>query len=99
MRETMVRHEMTWTVLSDAESKAALAFGLAFKVDDRTVDQYKGFGIDLEAASGQTHHVLPVPAVFIVDESGKIEFQYVDPDYRARIPPEVLLAAARAGAK
>lgn len=99
MRETAVKHEMTWTVLSDAEARAALAFGLAFRVDDPTVERYKAFGIDLESASGQAHHLLPVPAVFIVDESGKIEFQYVNPDYRVRVPAEVLLAAAQAGAK
>lgn len=96
MRETAEKHEMTWTVLSDAEAAAAQAFGLAFRVDDETFQRYKGFGIDLEAASGQTHHVLPVPAVYVVDEDGRIAFEYVHPDYRVRIPASVVLAAAEA---
>jgi peroxiredoxin len=75
------------------------AFGLAFRVDDATFQRYHGFGIDLEAASGKTHHILPVPAVFIVDENGRIEFEYVNPDYRLRIPASVVLAAAKAGAR
>ena len=37
---------------------AARAYGVAFRVDDATAARYKGFGIDLEAASGETHHEL-----------------------------------------
>ena len=55
-----------------------------------------GYGIDLEEASGYDHHLLPVPAVFVIDPEGVIDFQYVNPDYRARLDPNVLLAAARA---
>jgi peroxiredoxin len=95
MRETAEKHEMTWTVLSDADAAAARAFGLAFRVDDETFRRYQGFGIDLEAASGKSHHILPVPAVFIVDPEGRIAFQYVNPDYRVRIPADVVLAAAK----
>ena len=34
-----------------------------------------------------------VPAVFLVGKSGRIEFQYVNPNYKVRLQPEVLLAA------
>lgn len=74
---------------------AAKAFGLAFRVPAETVDRYKGFGIDLEARSGQPHHLLPVPAVFVLDEDARIQFQYVNPDYRVRIPAKLVLEAAR----
>ena len=30
------------------------------------------------------------------DDKGKIVFQHVDPNYRVRLAPEVLLAAAKA---
>ncbi|MEX1011972.1 MAG: hypothetical protein WDZ29_07915 [Balneolaceae bacterium] len=43
--------------------------------------------------------MLPVPAVFIVDMSGEIRFQYVNPDYKERISGDILIAAARALAK
>lgn len=74
---------------------AAKAFGLAFRVPDETVERYKGFGIDLEQRSGQEHHLLPVPAVFVLDEDARIQFQYVNPDYRVRVPARVVLEAAR----
>ena len=67
-------------------------FGLAFKVDDKTVQKYKGFGIDLEKASGHQHHALPVSAVYIVDKSGKIVFAYSNADYSQRLDTKKLMA-------
>jgi peroxiredoxin len=93
------RHQLGWRLYSDSKSAAALALGLAFRVDDATVEQYKRYSIDLEAASGETHHVLPVPAVFLTDAAGKVQFSYVHPDYRVRVPAEVVLAAAKTIAK
>ncbi len=36
------------------------------------VEKYKGYKIDLEAASGEMHHGLPVPSVFAVSRDGVI---------------------------
>jgi peroxiredoxin len=84
-----------YTLLSDNKMAGARAFGVAFRVDSTTVEQYKKFGVDLEKASGESHHELPVPSVFIVDNNGIIRFSYANPDYRVRIPNDELLAAAR----
>jgi len=40
-----------------------------------------------------------VPSVFIVDAEGRLQFEYVHPDYRIRVPGDVVLAAARSIAK
>ena len=56
--------------------KLAVALGVAYQVDKATVKKYKEYGIDLEEASGQKHHLLPVPGVFLLDKFGKIQFQY-----------------------
>lgn len=87
--------ERRHTVLSDHSTQAARGFGIAYKVDDQTVGAYKKHGIDLESASGETHHVLPVPAVFLLDASSVVQFSYVHPDYKMRVDPDLLLAAAR----
>lgn len=88
--------DIHYTLLSDARMTAARAFGVAFRVDDATVEKYKSFGVDLEAASGERHHELPIPAVFILDQHGIIRFVHANPDYRVRIAPADLLAAAQA---
>lgn len=83
-----------YTLLSDSDAIAARAFGIAFRVDPKTVEQYKGFGIDLEQTQGNSGHILPVPAVYVIDKSGKIVFTHFDPNYQQRLSAEKLLAAA-----
>lgn len=39
---------------------------------------------------------LPVPAVYVTGADGAVRFQYVNPNYRVRLDPDVLIAAARA---
>ncbi len=82
-------------LLSDASSSIAVQFGIAFRVDDATYQRYLGYDIDLERASGYEHHRLPAPATFIVGADGVIAFSYVNPDYKVRLHPAVLVAAAR----
>ncbi len=94
--ESVDKHELTYTLLSDHAMKAAQAFGIAFRVSEATLTKYIGYGIDLEAASGEQHHLLPVPAVFIIGQDGLIKFTYVNPDYKIRVDPTVLVDAAKA---
>lgn len=88
--------EIGYTIYSDASLEATRAFGLAFRVDDALYEKYLGFGIDLEKASGENHHVMPAPATYIIGADGIINFAYINPDYKVRLHPDVLLAAARA---
>jgi len=88
-------HNLTYMLLSDSSMKAAKKFGLAFRVDDQTFKKYKEeYGIDLEEHSGEDHHLLPVPAAFLVSTSGKILFAHSDPDYKARVDLDRLLSEA-----
>lgn len=95
--KSIQKQKLEYTLLSDSDMAAARAFGLAFRVDDATVNLYKTkYKIDLEASSGQKHHELSVPAAYVVDTSGTIRSQYVNPDYKTRIAPDKLLEQARA---
>lgn len=96
LRESLEKSGVGYGLFSDSSMTAARALGIAFQVDSATVNKYVGYGIDLVAASGETHHVLPVPSVFLVDAAGVIKFTYINPDYRIRIKPQVLLVAAKA---
>jgi hypothetical protein len=71
---------------------AARAFGIAFLVVDKPPDYY----VKLERASEETHAQLPVPAVFLVGKENTIKFEHIDPNFKARLEPDVILAAARA---
>ena len=73
--------------------------GIAFKVSDETIEKYKGYKIDLEAASGHDHHLLPVPAVFLIGLDGTILWTYSDPDYTKRLNSSKLLQVAKENGK
>lgn len=94
--ESLDDPEIGYTIYSDSSLEATLAFGLAFRVDDELNERYLNWNIDLEKASGETHHVLPAPATYIIGTDGIINFAYINPDYKVRLHPDVLLAAAKA---
>lgn len=84
-----------YTLYSDSSLNATRAFGLAFQVDDELHKKYLSYDIDLEKASGETHHVLPAPATYLIGTDGLINFAYINPDYKVRLHPDVLLAVAK----
>lgn len=94
--KAQTQHKLSFPILSDLSMEAAQKFGLAFQVDAETTTRYKGYGIDLVGLYGRTEPLMAVPAVFLFNKEGKISFQYVNPDYRIRLAPEVLVAAAKA---
>lgn len=95
LHNSIEKNKLNYLLLSDSKMTAARAFGISFRVDDKTIVKYKGYGIDLEEASGEPHLLLPVPSVFVVGQDGVIKFSYVNPNYKVRIDPDLLLAAAK----
>ena len=94
--ESLDDPDIGYTIYSDSSLHATRAFGLAFRVDDALVEKYLTFDIDLEEASGENHHVLPAPATYLIGTDGVISFAYINPDYKVRLHPDVLVAAAKA---
>lgn len=46
--------------------------------------------------AGDARLVLPVPAIYLIDENGLVQFNYVNPNFKVRLDESVLLAAAKA---
>ena len=96
LRESGVEANAHYQIYSDSKMNFSKAFGLAFKVDDETVTLYnEKHQIDLEGDSGETHHLLPVPAAYVVDDAGVVTFRYFNSDYKKRVEVEALLEAAK----
>lgn len=90
--ETVTKYKLQYRLLSDQTMAAARSFGIAFQVVDKPPDYYE----KLERASGEKHYQLPVPAVFIVDTDNIIKIEHIDPNFKVRLAPGVILAAAEA---
>ncbi len=87
--------DVPYTLLSDSSMEIAQSYGVAFDVDEEYRLWLLGLGKDIEEASGEKHHILPVPTIYLIDTRGVIQFQYSNPNYKVRLHPDVLLAAAR----
>ncbi len=96
LKKTLDGQALDFQLLSDSRAEAMRGFGVGYQVDAAMLKKLGDYGIDLEKASGETHHVLPVPAVFVIDPAGTLQFSFVHPDYTVRVPQDVVLAAAKA---
>lgn len=65
-------------------------FGLGFVQNDPRYAKL------LEDASGADHHILPVPAIVVVDAERRVRFLHADPAYAQRLPIDVVRAVAAA---
>ncbi len=99
LKSSIEKHKLTYTILSDSKAEAAIAFGLGFRVDDALYAKYLNYDINLEDASGEKHHILPVPAALVINAVGKVHFAYVNSDYKKRVKISDLLTAAEAALK
>lgn len=86
---------LSYQLLSDQQLAAAKAFGLAYYLDAKTTATYKdSYGISLTYDdSGKA--VLPVPAVYLLNTAGEVQFSFVHINYKTRLQPELLLLAAK----
>ena len=90
------KHNFRYALLSDSAMRVSTSFGLAWKVPDDQVTMMKEkFNTDIEASSGEKHHLLPIPAVYPADEKGIFGFQYANPDFTVRMDSQELLQIAK----
>jgi peroxiredoxin len=68
--KTGAAYGIPFPVLSDPDLELHRAFNVVFTADPELVATYQGYGIDLEAASGRTHHSYAVPSIFLVGRDG-----------------------------
>ncbi|WP_057938588.1 peroxiredoxin-like family protein [Algoriphagus resistens] len=90
LKHTATSEKLNYTLLSDADLNVSKQFGLAFKAPEGYWDMLPkttgGKNVDL---------LLPVPAVFILDKNGVIRFEHINPDFKQRLNPDVLMAVSR----
>lgn len=90
LNKMMGKEKLSYTLLSDGDLSAAKKFGIAFK-GPKSYDSF------LPESSGgkNVDKLLPVPSVFILGKSGKILFEYINPDITQRLSASLLKAVAK----
>ena len=98
LKASAAKNELKYLLLSDEKMQASQAFGLAFYTSKQVTDTYLS-RLKLDnplwtTPAGDKRLVLPVPAIYIADTQGLIHFQYVNPNYKVRPAPKLILTAA-----
>jgi peroxiredoxin len=94
---TAEKNELAFEVLSDSALEASNSFGLAFDMPTELVTLYQTVGHDLPKTNGNGRWVLPVPATYVINRQGLVQFAHVDVDYRNRAEPAEILAKLNSG--
>jgi peroxiredoxin len=93
---TAEKNALAFPVLSDANSRVARAFGVAFDLSDELRPIYARFGHALPDVNGDASWQLPIPATYVIGRDGVITLAFVDVDYRNRLEPADIVATLRA---
>lgn len=83
---TIEMEEVKYKVYSDPGAKFIQQVGIAFKSSEK-IKNYIA-----KKREGEVTEILPVPTVLIINTEGEILFEYIAPNYKKRITPELLLA-------
>jgi peroxiredoxin len=89
--KTVEKTHASFSLVHDDQYKIMKDYKVDYVMDNNMVSKYKGYGVDLEKNNGNTDHVLPVPATYIINKSGKITFVHFDKDYRKRLAVSAIL--------
>jgi peroxiredoxin len=89
---TVQHHNLTFPLLSDAGSRLADAFRIAYTVPEHLRLHYRSILVNIPYINGDDTWRLPLPATFVISQSGKIIFAEAHADHRVRPDPQDVLA-------
>lgn len=90
---TRATYAVPFPILSDADLALIEPFHVVNQVEGKQLEMLGKYGIDLEGASGRTHHVIAIPSLFLIDRGGVVRWAHSDPTYTVRPATAQILAA------
>jgi peroxiredoxin len=84
IKKTISKTKASFSIVEDKGLAIMKDYKVSFAVDEKTIEKYKGYGIDFEKANGDNGANLPVPATYIVGKNGKIKYVFFNADYSKR---------------
>jgi peroxiredoxin len=84
INKTIGKTHASFSIVQDKGYQIMKDYKVNYVMDDAMVTKYKGYGVDLENNNGNTDHVLPVPATYVIGKNGKLLFVHFDKDYTKR---------------
>lgn len=91
LQRTAERNRLQYPLLSDRGCQVAARFGLAFTVDEELQGLYSKVGHPLPDYNASADWMLPIPATYLLNRTGRVELAYINADFRSRLDPDKLL--------
>jgi peroxiredoxin len=85
------QHKLRFSLLSDAGSKVAYEFGLAYRVPEYQQEIYRRVFVNLPFVNGDDAWELPIPATYILARDSTVLYASTNPDYTDRPEPADIL--------
>jgi peroxiredoxin len=92
---TVQRNELSFPVLSDLGNRVARQFRLVHRIAPEVVAYQLRNGNDVASFNGAEIAEVPLPATYVVDSDGRVEYAFVSADYTRRSEPDDVLAVVR----
>jgi len=86
------QHRIPFPLLHDPGAKLAEQFGLVYTVPEYHQKYLKSIMVNLPFINGESSWRLPLPATYVVDQSGRILFAEAHADFRVRPEPHEAIA-------
>lgn len=97
LNKIVATQRLNFDILHDSRNSLAAAFGLKFFYPENLKSLYRDkFNINLEVQQGNDEWALPMPARFIIDQRGIIQYAESKADYRDRPNPDELIEVLKA---
>ncbi|WP_250433134.1 peroxiredoxin-like family protein [Hanstruepera flava] len=90
LNPTAEKEGINYQIYADPQAKFIQQVGIGFKTPGMA-KMYIAKKTKMEATE-----ILPVPTVFVVNTSGDILYEYINPNYKVRLSPELLIANLKA---
>ena len=92
LKKIIAMQKLNFDILHDDKNTLAAQFGLKFHYSQDLKELYRDkFNINLEVQQGNDEWALPMPARFVIDQTGTIRYAESKPDYRDRPNPDELM--------
>jgi len=90
--KTVEEYGYAFPILADVGLEMAEAYNLKYRVDEKTEEGLRKFlGTELDTYNAEGGWHLPVPATYIINSSGEIEWVYANVQYKQRPSGEHIL--------
>jgi peroxiredoxin len=91
------QHGLPFPLLHDPAAKVAEQFGLVYTVPEYHQRYLKSILVNLPFLNGEASWRLPMPATYVLSQSGKVVFAEAYADFRVRPEPMDVMAATFSG--